>query len=93
MSSSQDLDDCITLVKKQIKTSPLTGALWAQLGFTLQVKDIRYHDSGVGQKEALFAYKMALKLLDPCSTLVTILLLYLLLLMMVFMNFLLIVLI
>jgi hypothetical protein len=69
-SSNQDLEERITLVKKQIKNAPLTGALWAQLGFTVQVKDMRYHDSGMNQKEALFAYKMALKLLDPCSHLV-----------------------
>jgi hypothetical protein len=55
-----------------IKKAPLLGDLWAQLGFTIQVKDIRFHDSGVCQKEALFAYQMALKLLDPVSNLVSV---------------------
>ena len=71
LCSPQDLDARVALMKQRIKNAPLTGVLWAQLGFTLQVKDIRYHDSGMSQKEALFAYKMAVKLLGPCSQFVS----------------------
>jgi hypothetical protein len=71
-ASIQDLDNRIIQIQKMIKKAPLLGDLWAQLGFTIQVKDIRFHDSGVCQKEALFAYQMALKLLDPVSNLVSV---------------------
>lgn len=70
ITSSLDLDSRITHVRSLIKFSPLSGDLWAQLGFNLQLKDMRFHDSGMSQNEALFAYKMALKLLDPVSNLV-----------------------
>ena len=71
-ASIQDLVNRIIQIQKMIKKAPLLGDLWAQLGFTIQVKDIRFHDSGVCQKEALFAYQMALKLLDPVSNLVSV---------------------